>query len=417
MNWNKNFSKELQEKINEAQVKIALQIESLENIALENQAKVLQAFNHAQISETHFAPSTGYGYDDLGRDALEKVYAEVFGAEKAMVRPQIISGTHAISTALFGVLRPGDKLLYLTGTPYDTLMEVIGLTGSGIGSLKEWGITYDQVDLLENGEVDFTQLAEKLTPDVKVVALQRSCGYADRASFTIERMAEMVKKIRELSQSVIIFADNCYGEFSEVLEPTDVGVDLMAGSLIKNPGGGIAKTGGYIAGRSDLVEMCGYRLTTPGVGLETGAMLDTVPTMLQGFFLAPHTVSQAIKGAVFTAALLDLHGVVTSPRWDEPRTDLIQRIALNEKEAMITFCQEIQKYSPVDANVLPIPSEMPGYDDQIIMAAGTFIQGASIELSSDGPIRPPYILYLQGGLTYEHVKLAVCQAVNEVYYQ
>lgn len=416
MKWNEKFSPELKEKIIKTETKIAPKIAELKEIALNNQSKVLSAFAKVGISETHFAPSTGYGYDDLGRDALEEVYAEVFGAEKAMVRPQIISGTHSISTALFGVLRPGDKLLYVTGSPYDTLMEVIGLTGEGNGSLKEWGVTYDQVDLLEAGEVDFETLGKKLTPEVKVVAIQRSCGYANRPSFTIEKIAEMVKKIREISSDVIIFCDNCYGEFAEELEPTEVGVDLMAGSLIKNPGGGIVPTGGYIAGKKELVEACGYRLTTPGVGLEGGAMLNSVSNMLQGFFLAPHVVSQAIQGAVFTAALLEEQGILSHPAWNEPRTDLIQIIELKKRDAMVTFCQAIQKFSPVDANVLPIPSYMPGYEDDIIMAAGTFIQGASIELSSDGPLRPPYLLYLQGGLTYEHVKIAVCQAVQEVYY-
>lgn len=417
LTWNEQFPPALRQIITEVEKQIQPKISELKEIALENQARALAAFRHAQVSESHLAPSTGYGYDDLGRDALEKVYAEVFYSEKAMVRPQIISGTHAIATALFGVLRPGDKLIYATGTPYDTLQEVIGLTGNGIGSLKEFGITYDQVDLLPNEELDITTLKEKLTPDVKMIALQRSRGYASRKSFTIKKMATMVQQIRQLAPEVIIFADNCYGEFAEVLEPTAVGVDLIAGSLIKNPGGGLAKTGGYLAGRADLVEACGYRLTTPGVGLEGGAMLGTLPEMFQGFFLAPHVVSQALQGAVFTAALLARHGIASSPSWDEPRTDLIQLIELQEKEAMITFCQAIQKFSPVDAHVLPLPAYMPGYEDDIIMAAGTFVQGASIELSSDGPLRAPYGLYLQGGLTYEHVKLAVCQAVHQVYYQ
>lgn len=417
MKWNENFSPILNEKIQKAELKIVPQIQHLKEVALDNQSKVLNAFRKFGISETHFAPSTGYGYDDLGRDALENVYREVFKTESALVRPQIISGTHAIATAFFGVMRPGDKLLYLTGTPYDTLLEVIGIAGNGQGSLKEWGISYDQVDLLANGDVDFSTMKEKLTPDVKMVAIQRSCGYAKRKSFTVEKIAQMIQEVRKVNPDVVIFVDNCYGEFSESLEPTEVGADLMAGSLIKNPGAGLVRTGGYLVGKKDLVDKCGYQLFMPGVGAEGGAMLDMVPEMLQGFFLAPHTVSQALQGMTFAAALLEEQGLVTTPKWHETRTDLIQIIELQERAAMVTFCQAIQKFSPVDSNVVPIPSYMPGYEDDIIMAAGTFVQGASIELSCDGPLRAPYLLYLQGGLTYEHVKLAVCQAVNDVYYQ
>lgn len=416
MSWTAGFAPELVEKIEAADRKISGRLEEIRQIALSNQAKVLTAFNHQQISETHFMPSTGYGHDDMGRDALEAVYAEVFGAEAALVRPQIVSGTHAIATALFGTLRPGEKLVYITGTPYDTLMEVIGLAGNGIGTLKEWGIGYDQVDLAADGQVDFTGIKEKLTPEVKVVGIQRSRGYASRPSFTIAQIKEMCDYVKSLAPEVTIFVDNCYGEFAELLEPTQVGADLMAGSLIKNPGGGIAKTGGYITGRKDLVERCAYQLSAPGIGSEGGAMLNTVFDMLQGFFLAPHVVSQAISGAVFTAALLEEYGIDSTPRWDDPRTDLIQLVDLKEKDAMVKFAQAIQAFSPVDAFVAPIPSYMPGYEDDIIMAAGTFIQGASIELSADGPIREPYSLYVQGGLTYEHVKIAVSNAVNRVYH-
>ncbi|MBL1223889.1 methionine gamma-lyase family protein [Enterococcus sp. BWR-S5] len=416
MSWTESLHPELIAKIELVEQKIAPRLKELQTVALNNQGKVLQAFRNQKVSETHFMPVTGYGYDDMGRDALEQVYAEAFGAEQALVRPQIISGTHAIATALFGVLRPGDELLYITGTPYDTLLEVIGLAGNGIGSMKEYNIHYNQVDLLASGDIDFETVKKKMKPQTKVIGIQRSRGYAARPSFTIEKIREMVAFVKAIDPNVIVFVDNCYGEFAEELEPTVVGADLMAGSLIKNPGGGIAKTGGYLAGKQTLVERCAYRLTTPGVGSEGGAMLSSVHEMLQGFFLAPHVVSQAIQGAVFTAALLETFNITSTPKWNEPRTDLIQMVELKEKDAMITFCQAIQKFSPIDAFVAPIPAYMPGYEDDIIMAAGTFVQGASIELSADGPIRPPYILYVQGGLTAEHVKIAVVHAVNEVFY-
>ncbi|MEA4830008.1 MAG: methionine gamma-lyase family protein, partial [Enterococcus thailandicus] len=302
MSWTAELAPELVEKIDEVDQKIAKRLAEVREVALTNQAKVLTAFREQQVSETHFLPSTGYGNDDLGRDVLEAVYAQVFGAEAALVRPQIVSGTHAIATALFGVLRPGDDLLYITGTPYDTLLEVIGVAGNGIGSFKEYGIGYDHVDLQTNGKVDFEQVKKKMTSKTKVVAIQRSRGYATRPSFTIEKIKEMCTFVHEIDPNVVIFVDNCYGEFAELMEPTQIGADLIAGSLIKNPGGGIAKTGGYIAGKKEFVERAAYRLTTPGVGAEGGAMLGNVYDMLQGFFLAPHVVSQAIQGAVFTAA-------------------------------------------------------------------------------------------------------------------
>ncbi|MBO0482884.1 aminotransferase class I/II-fold pyridoxal phosphate-dependent enzyme [Candidatus Enterococcus courvalinii] len=417
MSWTAELAPELVEKIDEVDQKVAKRLAEVREVALTNQAKVLAAFRDQQVSETHFLPSTGYGNDDLGRDVLEAVYAQVFGAETALVRPQIVSGTHAIATALFGVLRPGDDLLYITGTPYDTLLEVIGVAGNGIGSFKEYGIGYDHVDLRVNGEVDFEQVKKKMTSKTKVVAIQRSRGYATRPSFTIEKIKEMCTFVHEINPNVVIFVDNCYGEFAELMEPTQIGADLIAGSLIKNPGGGIAKTGGYIAGKKELVERAAYRLTTPGVGAEGGAMLGNVYDMLQGFFLAPHVVSQAIQGAVFTAALLESYQLRSTPRWDEPRTDLIQLVEMENAEAMVTFCQAIQKFSPIDSFVAPIPSYMAGYEDDIIMAAGTFVQGASIELSADGPLREPYALYIQGGLTFEHVKIAVSHAVNAVYHQ
>ena len=417
MNWTDEFDPSLVAAIERVEQKIAPRQEELRQIALSNQNKVLRAFSNQHISEMHFLPSTGYGNDDMGRDALEAVYAETFGTQAALVRPQIVSGTHAIATALFGVLRPGDELLYITGTPYDTLLEVIGLAGNGIGSMKEYDISYRQADLTDSGEVDFDAVKAKINQKTKVVAIQRSRGYAARPSFTIAKIKEMCDFVKTIAPDVTIFVDNCYGEFAELLEPTQVGADLMAGSLIKNPGGGIAKTGGYLVGKKDLIEKCAYRLTTPGVGAEGGAMLGNVYDMLQGFFLAPHVVSQAIQGAVFTSALLAEYAIASTPKWDDPRTDLIQLVELKEKDAMITFAQAIQRFSPVDAFVAPVPSYMPGYEDDIIMAAGTFVQGASIELSADGPLREPFSLYVQGGLTYEHVKIAVANAVNAVFHQ
>lgn len=385
--------------------------------ALFNQKKVLDGFRNCNVSDYHFNPSTGYGYNDTGRDTLEELYADVFKAEAALVRPQIISGTHAISTALLGVLRPGDDLLYITGQPYDTLLDIVGVTGNGIGSLKEYQIGYDHVDLLENGAVDFETVAEKISEKTKIIGIQRSRGYANRPSFTIEDIRQMIERVRELAPHAIFFVDNCYGEFVEKMEPIEVGADLIAGSLIKNPGGGIVKMGGYIAGKEELIEKCAYRLTTPGIGREAGATLYSLLEMYQGLFLAPHVVGEAVKGAIYTAALLEEVGVESTPKWNDPRTDLIQMVELPSKEQMIGFAQVIQKYSPVDSNVTPIPAPMPGYESEVIMAAGTFIQGASIELSADGPIRPPYTLYIQGGLTFEHVKLAVTAAVEDVFFK
>lgn len=397
--------------------KIQPVFKEIQEKALFNQGKVLEAFRRHRVSDYHFNPSTGYGYDDDGRDTLEKVYAEIFQAEAALVRPQIISGTHAISTALFGVLRPGDELIYVTGTPYDTLLDIVGLTGNGIGSLKEFNIAYQHIDLLADGKVDIPSVLRKISPKTKIIAIQRSRGYAARPSFTINEIKKMIAAIRpHVGPEVVFFVDNCYGEFVETLEPIEVGADLIAGSLIKNPGGGIVKMGGYLAGREDLIERCAYRLTTPGIGREAGASLYSLLEMYQGLFLAPHVVGEAVKGAVYTAGLLEECNVPSTPAWDSPRTDLIQMVALPSKEAMIAFAQTIQKYSPVNAAVKPIPAYMPGYEDDVIMAAGTFIQGASLELTADGPIRPPYLLYVQGGLTYEHVKLAVTAAVKDTFF-
>ncbi|KPB03750.1 methionine gamma-lyase family protein [Bacillus sp. CHD6a] len=379
-----------------------------------NQFRVLKSFQENRVSDSHFIPSTGYGYDDIGRDTLEKIYAEVFGGEAGLVRPQIISGTHAISIALFGVLRPGDELLYITGKPYDTLEEIVGIRGSGVGSLKEYNIGYKTIDLKNNRGIDWEAVSNAITPSTKMIGIQRSKGYATRPSFTIEEMKEMIRFVKEIKPDVVVFVDNCYGEFVELEEPCHVGADLMAGSLIKNPGGGIAKTGGYIVGKKELVEACSYRMTSPGIGAEAGASLYSLQEMYQGFFLAPHVVGQALKGAMFTAAFLEELGMNTTPSWDAHRTDLIQSVQFDDKEKMIAFCQAIQYASPVNSHVTPYANYMPGYEDDVIMAAGTFIQGASIELTADGPIRAPYVAYVQGGLTYSHVKIAVCSAVDHL---
>ncbi|TLS37419.1 aminotransferase class I/II-fold pyridoxal phosphate-dependent enzyme [Pseudalkalibacillus caeni] len=394
--------------------KIAPVHRKIDEITEGNQYRVLTSFQRLRISDYHFTPSTGYGYDDDGRDTLEQLYADVMGTESGLVRSQIVSGTHAISTALFGVLRPGDNLLYITGSPYDTLEEIVGSRGNGSGSLKEFGIGYNAVPLLENGKIDFEAVRLSIDENTKVIGIQRSKGYANRPSFTTKEIEEMITFVKSIKADVIVFVDNCYGEFVEEVEPCHVGADLMAGSLIKNPGGGIVKTGGYIVGRQDLVELCGYRLTSPGIGREVGASLYSLQEMYQGFFLAPHIVGQALKGAVFTAAFLEEIGFDTHPYWNSPRTDLIQSVQFNDRDKMVAFCQAVQFTSPVNSHVTPHPSPMPGYEDEVIMAAGTFIQGSSIELSADGPIRPPYLAYVQGGLTYEHVKISVISAVNDL---
>ncbi len=379
-----------------------------------NQAKVLSSFRKHKVSDSHFNPSTGYGYDDIGRDTLEKVYADVFGGEAGLVRPQIISGTHAISIALFGILRPNDELLYITGKPYDTLEEIVGIRGEGIGSLREFNIGYSSVDLTSDGRVDFQAVEKAINANTKMIGIQRSKGYATRPSYTIDEIKIMVEFVKRIKPDVIVFVDNCYGEFVEELEPCHVGADLMAGSLIKNPGGGIAKTGGYLVGKEEAIKACSFRLTSPGIGAEAGASLYSLQEMYQGLFLAPHIVGQALKGAIFTSAILEELGFNTYPKWNSKRTDLIQSVQFDQSEMMVAFCQAVQYASPVNSYVTPYPSYMPGYSDDVIMAAGTFIQGASIELTADGPLRPPYVAYVQGGLTYSHVKIAICTAINQL---
>lgn len=403
----------IEEVVNQVEQLISPIHKRIDETVLINQKRVLKSFQSHKVSDSHFIPSTGYGYDDIGRDTLEKVYADVLGGEAALVRPQIISGTHAITVSLFGILRPGDELLYITGNPYDTLEEIVGIRGEGDGSLKDFGISYQAVPLA-NQRVDFDAVKQAMKPNTKMIGIQRSKGYAVRPSFTLSEIKEMIDFVKNINPEVIVFVDNCYGEFVEKLEPCHVGADLMAGSLIKNPGGGLAKTGGYIVGKEKYVKSCSYRLTSPGIGAEAGASLYSLQEMYQGFFLAPHVVGQALKGAVFTACFLQQFGMKTEPAWDAVRTDLIQSVQFPTGEDMVKFCQAIQYASPINSHVTPYPSYMPGYEDDVIMAAGTFIQGGSLELTADGPIRPPYVVYVQGGLTYEHVKLAVCYAVDRV---
>jgi cystathionine beta-lyase family protein involved in aluminum resistance len=400
--------------VQEVEIQIREIHQEMEERIDKNQFRVLKSFQNHRVSDSHFIPTTGYGYDDHGRETLEKIYAEVFGGEAGLVRPQIISGTHAISIALFGILRPGDELLYITGKPYDTLEEIVGIRGSGIGSLKEFGISYQSVSLTDEGRVNLEEVAKQIKPTTKMIGIQRSKGYATRPSFTIDEIGEMIRFVKEIKSDVVVFVDNCYGEFVEEREPCHVGADLIAGSLIKNPGGGIAKTGGYIVGKQKWVEACSYRMTSPGIGAEAGASLYSLQEMYQGFFLAPHVVGQALKGAVFTAAILEKLGMNSEPKWNTKRTDLIQSIQFDDRDTMVAFCQAIQYASPINSHVTPYPSYMPGYEDDVIMAAGTFIQGASIELTADGPIRPPYVAYVQGGLTYSHVKMAICIALDNL---
>jgi len=377
-----------------------------------NQLKVIKAMQKNNVSDSHFAGTTGYGYDDRGREVLDAVYADVFRAEDALVRHQIVAGTHAIALCMYGNLRPGDELLSITGKPYDTLEEVIGLRGEGGGSLKEFGVSYRQVDLLADGSIDFEGVRAAVNEKTKMVFIQRSRGYCWRTPIRIEEMEKAIKHVKSLKDDIIVLVDNCYGEFVEEREPVEVGADIVAGSLIKNPGGGLAPAGGYIAGKESCVRKAAYRLTTPGLGKKVGPSLGHNRLMFQGLFMAPHAVSQSLKGAVFCSALMNRLGFETSPMPCEKRGDIIQAVKFDNADHLIAFCQGIQKSSPVDAFVTPEPWDMPGYDCPVIMAAGAFVQGSSIELSADAPIKPPYIAYMQGGLVYEHVKLGVMMAVQ-----
>ena len=408
-----SFSKELLTLKKRVLDELAPSFRRIEQISEENTLKVLTAMRECKVSDIHFNTSSGYAYDDIGRSKLEELYAKVFAAESALVRTQFVSGTHALATVLFGILRPGDKIISLTGTPYDTMQTVIGYTASSSGSLKEYGILYDELPLNE-GRVDVERIADVLDERTKMVLIQRSRGYSRRPTLLIEDIREICNQVHRLRPDCICFVDNCYGEFVESLEPTQAGADIMAGSLIKNPGGGLAPTGGYIVGREDLVELASYRLTAPGMGAELGASLVNNRLFFQGLFLAPHVVSQALKGALFAAGIFEKLGYTTYPRISDERGDIIQAIELGTAEKLVAFCSGVQKYSPVDSFVKPEPWDMPGYTDQIIMAAGTFVQGASIEFSADGPLRSPYNVYLQGGLTFEQVMFGILGAAEEI---
>ena len=386
----------------------------IDRMAEFNQLKVLHAMQEAKVSSECFNYASGYGYSDFGRDTLEQVYANVFHTEDALVRPQITCGTHALALALSANLRPGDELLSIAGKPYDTLEEVIGIRPS-TGSLAEYGITYRQVDLLQDGSFDYDKIREAINEKTKLVTIQRSKGYQTRPSFSVDQIGEGIAFVKKIKPELICMVDNCYGEFVEEKEPSDVGADMVVGSLIKNPGGGLAPIGGYIAGRKDLIEQCAYRLTSPGLGKEVGASLGVMQSFYQGLFLAPTVVAGALKGAVFAANIYEKLGYPVIPNGSEPRHDIIQAVTLGTPEGVIAFCQGIQAAAPVESYVTPVPWAMPGYDSEVIMAAGAFVQGSSIELSADGPIKPPYAVYFQGGLTWEHAQFGILMSLQKLY--
>ncbi len=388
----------------------------IDRIAEENQYKVIQAMQECKVSEECFKGTTGYGYNDFGREKIEEVYAHVFHTEDALVRPQITCGTHALALALSSNLRPGDELLSPCGKPYDTLEEVIGIRES-IGSLKEYGITYRQVDLLADGSFDFEQIKASIKKETKMVTIQRSKGYQTRPTLSVKKIGELIRFIKNLKPDVICLVDNCYGEFVETIEPSDVGADMTVGSLIKNPGGGLAPIGGYIAGKKKFIEQAAYRLTSPGLGKEVGASLGVLKSFYHGLFLAPTVTASALKGAVFAANIFEELGYPVVPNSKESRHDIIQAVTFGSPEGVIAFCQGIQAAAPVDSFVVPEPWDMPGYDDPVIMAAGAFVSGSSIELSADGPIKPPYSVFFQGGLTFPHAKLGIVKALETLVQQ
>ena len=385
----------------------------IDAVAEYNQAKVIHAMQKNRVNAGCFAATTGYGYDDMGRDNLERVYADTFHTEAALVRPQITCGTHALTVALSANLLPGDELLSPVGRPYDTLEEVIGIRPSTC-SLMEYGVTYRQADLKEDGSFDYDAIRGAVNEKTKLATIQRSKGYATRPTFSVKQIGELISFLKSIKPDIICMVDNCYGEFVETIEPSDVGADMIVGSLIKNPGGGLAPIGGYICGREDLIQRCAYRLSAPGLGQEVGANLGLMPALYQGFFLAPTVVSGALKGAIFAANLYERMGFRVVPNSTETRHDIIQAVELGSREGMIAFCKGIQAAAPVDSYVDPLPWAMPGYEDEVIMAAGAFVQGSSIELSADGPIRPPYAVYFQGGLTWAHAKLGILMSVQKM---
>lgn len=406
-----NFSDRIQTASKAALSKARAKFSEIDEIAEYNQQKVLSAFINNRVSETDFSGSTGYGYGDTGRDKLDRIYADIFGAEDAIVRHSFTCGTHTLAVALFGVLRPGDTMLCVTGTPYDTIHSVIGLSGEGMGSLKDFGVKYEQVDLDGNGRPDMVAIEKALESNPKMVYIQRSRGYSLRPSLSVEEIGEISKLVHEKSDAIVM-VDNCYGELVEKAEPTEAGADLMAGSLIKNAGGSIARTGGYIAGRADLVELCAYRATTPGLGKEVGCTLGENRNMFMGIFHAPHVVGEAVKSAVFAAALFEEFGFRVTPSSEESRHDIIQALCLEDSDRLVEFCRGIQSGAPVDSYVTPEPWDMPGYDSKVIMAAGAFILGSSIELSADAPLREPYAVWLQGGINFHSAKTAVMLAAE-----
>ncbi|EOT2915545.1 methionine gamma-lyase family protein [Clostridium perfringens] len=411
------FTDETIKLYNQAIIDVENEFKIYDEIREYNQLKVLKAFQEERISDNHFTNSTGYGYGDIGRDTLDLVYARIFNAEKALVRPHFVNGTHALGTALFGNLRPGDTILAVTGSPYDTLHSIIGISGEeNIGSLKEYGVNYKQVDLVD-GKINIKKALEMIKEDesIKLIHMQRSTGYGWRNAFQVNELGEAIKAIKELREDLIVFVDNCYGEFIDIIEPTDLGADLIAGSLIKNIGGGIAPTGGYIVGKEKYVEQASYRLTVPGIGAECGCTFGVMKDFYQGLFLAPHVAIEALKGAIFCARIMELAGFEVLPKYNDKRSDIIQAIKFNDKEKLIKFCKGVQYASPIDSFVECEPWAMPGYSDEVIMAAGAFIQGSSIELSADAPIREPYIAYLQGGLTFDHAKIGVLIALNNIF--
>ena len=401
-----NFGKEILSGLKE-------RFEEIDEVAEYNQMKVLNAMQECKVSDIHFAATTGYGYNDLGRDTLEEVYAKVFHTEDAIVRPQLVSGTHALAVALSSQLRPGDELLSPVGKPYDTLEEVIGIRES-VGSLAEYGVVYRQVDLLEDGSFDWENIRKAINEKTKMVTIQRSKGYQTRPTLSVTRIGELIKFVKEIKPDVICMVDNCYGEFVETIEPTDVGADMCVGSLIKNPGGGLAPIGGYIVGTKECIERAAARLTSPGLGKEVGASLGVISSFYQGFFLAPTVTAGALKGAIFAANVYEKLGYGVVPNGTESRHDIIQAVTFGTPEGVIEFCKGIQAAAPVDSYVVPEPWAMPGYDSDVIMAAGAFVQGSSIELSADAPIKPPYAVYFQGGLTWNHAKFGILMSLQKL---
>ena len=407
------IKKEILELSKEVEKEVQIQFEKVEEIKELNSLKVLNTFQKCGLSEMHLHSSTGYGIDEAGRNKIEEIYAKIFNTEDALVRSQLISGTHALAVTLFGILRPGDTMLSISGSPYDTLQTIIGISKEqSKSSLKEFGVKYEQIELI-NDDFNIEKIKERVSKnDIKLVEIQRSKGYSTRKSLTIDKIEKAIKAIREINKDVIIMVDNCYGEFVEEKEPTDVGADIVVGSLMKNLGAGIATSGAYIAGKKDLIELCAERLTAPGVGKEIGPSLNQNTPFIKGLFFAPSVVASAVKTAIFASRILEKLGYNVNPKYDETRADIVQTIELGEAEKLIKFCQGIQMGSPIDSNVIPEPSGMAGYDDQVIMAAGTFTEGSTIELSCDGPIREPYIAYMQGGLTYEYGKLGILKALS-----